>query len=89
MSRPTADDLLSFKEFEPVHGDSGSGFPSRGSGRAEININSPKREHHQHQQQLGSAFDENFGQLIDDMSTSVNIMDDTMNRTLPPSTSGM
>lgn len=53
------DDLLSFKEFEPVHDSY-----ARGASRAEININSPKK----------SAFDENLHNLVNDMSTSVQIL---------------
>lgn len=56
------DDLLSFKEFEPVHDSY-----ARGGSRAEININSPKRNQN-------PAYDDNLQHLIDDMSTSVQIL---------------
>lgn len=55
------DDLLSFKEFEPVHDSY-----ARGASRAEININSPKKN---------IPFDENLHNLVNDMSTSVQILD--------------
>lgn len=54
------DDLLSFKEFEPVHDSY-----ARGASRAEININSPKKN---------IPFDENLHNLVNDMSTSVQIL---------------
>lgn len=54
------DDLLSFKEFEPVHDSY-----ARGGARAEININSPKRQIPPH---------DDLQHLIDDMSTSVQIL---------------
>lgn len=58
------DDLLSFKEFEPVHDSY-----ARGASRAEININSPKKH---------NPYDDNLQQqqphhLTNDMSSSVNI----------------
>lgn len=95
MSRPpTADDLLSFKEFEPI----GDAYSSTGHGaggghssqhRAEININSPTRSAKPATLGSSSAFDEHFN--IDDMSTSVNMMDDqtrtSAGRTMPASTS--
>lgn len=55
------DDLLSFKEYE-VHDSY-----ARGGSRAEININSPKRNQN-------PAYDDNLQNLIDDMSTSVQIL---------------
>lgn len=93
MSRPpTADDLLSFKEFEPVSDAYASGI---GDHRAEININSPTKSAKPTAANIdmgsSSAFDEHF--LIDDMSTSVNMMMDdqtrtSAGRTMPASTSG-
>lgn len=74
-----ADDLLSFKEFEPVRGGVAGGASNP---RAEININSPQRSGGAQP----SAFDENFGQLIDDMSSSVNIVGGS-DATQPPSSS--
>lgn len=56
------DDLLSFKEYSPTT-DSYTG-----SGRAEININSPKRSNNQYS-------DQHLEGLIDDMSTSVRVLD--------------
>lgn len=55
------DDLLSFKEFEPVH----DSYARGGASRAEININSPKKN---------TPFDENLHNLVNDMSTSVQIL---------------
>lgn len=82
-----ADDLLSFKEYEPVHGGAGGGGSSGG---ATLNVNSPQRSGQPPPQP--SAFDEDFGQLIDDMSTSVNAtttQQTAADRTMPPSsTSG-
>lgn len=59
MSNPnTVDDLLSFKEYEPDNYSRGAS-----SGRAEININSPKRE-------FVSHFDDST--MADEMSISID-----------------
>lgn len=60
-----ADDLLSFKEFPPIHDSY-----ARGGGSAEININSPNRNHPS-QQAYG---DQAFNDLVNQMSTSVQVM---------------
>jgi len=57
-----SDDLLSFKEYSPTN-DSYST-----SGRAEININSPKRT-------INLYGDQHLEGLIEDMSTSVRVLD--------------
>lgn len=49
----TVDDLLSFKEYEPDNYSRGAA-----SGRAEININSPKREFASHFDDISSMGDE-------------------------------
>lgn len=54
----TVDDLLSFKEYEPDNYSRGAG------GRAEININSPKRD-------FGSHFDDSSS-MADEMSISID-----------------
>lgn len=56
------DDLLSFKEYSPTK----DSYTS--SGRAEININSPKRENNPYS-------DQHLEGLIEDMSTSVRVLD--------------
>ncbi len=56
------DDLLSFKEYSPTKDSYTSG------GRAEININSPNRT-------INPYSDQHLEGLIDDMSTSVRVLD--------------
>lgn len=56
------DDLLSFKEYSPTR----DSYTS--SGRAEININSPKRA-------TNPYGDQHLEGLIEDMSTSVHVLD--------------
>lgn len=56
------DDLLSFKEYSPTN----DSYTS--SGRAEININSPKRVHDPYS-------DQHLEGLIEDMSTTVRVPD--------------
>lgn len=57
-----SDDLLSFKEYSPTN----DSYTS--SGRAEININSPKRVNNPYG-------DQHLEGLIEDMSTSVRVLD--------------
>lgn len=56
------DDLLSFKEYSPTKDNYSN------SGRAEININSPNRT-------MNPYSDQHLEGLIDDMSTSVRVLD--------------
>lgn len=56
------DDLLSFKEYSPTKDSYNSG------GRAEININSPNRT-------INPYSDQHLEGLINDMSTSVRVLD--------------
>lgn len=56
-----SDDLLSFKEYSPSKDSYSSG------GRAEININSPKRTSNPYG-------DQHLEGLIEDMSTSVHVL---------------
>lgn len=67
-----ADDLLSFKEYSPVHGTHTSG------GSAEININSPNRQRSPYQNATTtsnqSTLNDPINDLINSMSASVNIL---------------
>lgn len=59
-----ADDLLSFKEYPPIHDNY-----ARGGGVAEININSPSRT-----LPTNTFGDQHLHDLVNDMSTSVQAM---------------
>lgn len=67
-----ADDLLSFKEYSPIHGMHTSG------GSAEININSPNRQQSPYQNATTTATqsttNDPLQDLLNSMSTSVNIL---------------
>lgn len=62
-----ADDLLSFKEYSPVHETHTHG------GRAEINVNSPSRQRSPYDNATTMANDP-LQDLIDSMSASVNVL---------------
>lgn len=68
-----ADDLLSFKEYSPVHGTQNSG------GSAEININSPNRQprspyHNATTTSNQSTTQDPLQDLLHSMSASVNVL---------------
>lgn len=62
-----ADDLLSFKEFSPVHESHAQ------AGIAEINVNSPSRQRSPYANATTMANDP-LQDLINSMSTSVNVL---------------
>lgn len=68
-----SDDLLSFKEFSPVHE-----HHTQQGGSAEININSPNRQQSPYQNttttQSPISSKDPLQDLIDSMSTGVNIL---------------
>lgn len=67
-----ADDLLSFKEYSPIHESHTHG------GSAEININSPNRNRSPYQNATTtssqSTIKDPLQDLIDSMSASVNVL---------------
>lgn len=71
-----SDDLLSFKEFSPVHE-----HHTQQGGSAEININSPNRQRSPYQNTITTTTTQSpnsskdpLQDLIDSMSTGVNIL---------------
>lgn len=67
-----SDDLLSFKEFSPVHE-----LHTQQGGSAEININSPNRQRSPYQNTTTQSpinSKDPLLDLIDSMSTGVNIL---------------
>lgn len=80
-----SDDLLSFKEFSPVHE-----HHTQQGGSAEININSPNRQRSPYQNKTTTqspiSSKDPLQDLIDSMSTGVNIL---QNEDRQRSSSGM
>lgn len=78
-----ADDLLSFKEYSPVHGSHTQG------GSAEINVNSPNHQRSPYQNATTtsnqSTLNDPLQDLINSMSASVNVLQNEDRQRSPPS----